>query len=70
MCPAAFETALLVIGGIIDTAGLVMQGKRDIPFVQWKSRASSEGDDAIEFCHFKNVTIAAMVLQNKWNIHR
>lgn len=53
MCPAAFETALLVIGGIIDTAGLVMQGKRDNSFCAVRNPGHhAEGDDAIEFLPF------------------
>ncbi len=64
MCAKTFETALLAVGGILDTAQLVMSGKFDNAFFAVRPPGHhAEYDKAMGFCYFNNVAIAAKYLQ-------
>jgi acetoin utilization deacetylase AcuC-like enzyme len=71
MCPETFEIALLAVGGVLDAAGLVMQGKLDNVFCAVRPPGHhAESDAAMGFCFFNNVAIAARFLQKEWGIQR
>lgn len=71
ICPETFETALLAVGGVIDAAQLVMQSKLDNVFCAVRPPGHhAEHDQAMGFCYFNNVAIAARYLQTEWGIQR
>jgi acetoin utilization deacetylase AcuC-like enzyme len=71
ICPETFETALLAVGGVIDAAGQVMMGKLDNVFCAVRPPGHhAEYDQAMGFCYFNNVAVAARYLQMKWGIQR
>ncbi len=71
MCSETFETALLAVGGIVDTVALVMEGKIDNAFCAVRPPGHhAERDKAMGFCYFNNVAIAARYLQTEWDIKR
>lgn len=71
MCPETFETALLAVGGVIDAAQLVMQSKLDNVFCAVRPPGHhAEHNQAMGFCYFNNVAIAARYLQAEWGIQR
>jgi len=71
MCSETFETALLAAGGVINTAKLVMEGKIDNAFCAVRPPGHhAESSNAMGFCYFNNVAIAARYLQIEWKIDR
>ena len=71
ICAETFETALLAVGGILDAAGRVMTGKLDNVFCAVRPPGHhAEYDQAMGFCYFNNVAIAARYLQIEWGIQR
>ena len=71
MCPETYETALLAVGGIIETARLMMSGEIDNAFCAVRPPGHhAEQDQAMGFCYFNNVAIAARYLQQEWRIER
>ena len=71
ICAETFETALLAVGGIIDAAGRVMTGKLDNVFCAVRPPGHhAEHDQAMGFCYFNNVAIAARYLQMEWDVQR
>lgn len=71
MCTETFETALLAAGGVIDTVKLVMEGKIDNAFCAVRPPGHhAESNNAMGFCYFNNVAIAARYLQIEWKINR
>ena len=69
MCVDTFDTALLAVGGILEAAGLVMTGKADNAFCAVRPPGHhAETSEAMGFCYFNNIAIAARYLQIKWNI--
>ena len=69
MCCETFETALLAVGGILDTVDLVMKGEIDNAFCAVRPPGHhAETAEAMGFCYFNNVAIAARYLQMKWKI--
>ena len=58
MCCETYETALLAVGGVLDTARRVLESQ------------IAERNRAMGFCYFNNVAIAARYLQLQWNIKR
>jgi acetoin utilization deacetylase AcuC-like enzyme len=71
ICAETFETALLAVGGILDAAGRVMMGKLDNVFCAVRPPGHhAEYDQAMGFCYFNNVAIAARYLQIEWGIQR
>ncbi|MBW2603696.1 MAG: histone deacetylase [Deltaproteobacteria bacterium] len=71
ICAETFETALLAVGGILDAAERVMTGKLDNVFCAVRPPGHHAGyDQAMGFCYFNNVAIAAKYLQIEWGIQR
>jgi acetoin utilization deacetylase AcuC-like enzyme len=71
MCADTYETALLAVGGIIETARLLMGGEIDNAFCAVRPPGHhAEADQAMGFCYFNNVAIAARYLQQQWGIER
>ncbi len=71
MCSETFETAMLAVGGILDTADRVMRGEIDNAFCAVRPPGHhAETDRALGFCYFNNVAICARYLQKKWHVKR
>ena len=71
MCYDTYETALLAVGGILDAAGRVMEGKLDNAFCAVRPPGHhAEGARAMGFCYFNNVAVAARYLQNQYDVQR
>lgn len=71
ICAETFETALLAVGGILNAASRVMMGKLDNVFCAVRPPGHhAEYDQAMGFCYFNNVAIAARYLQIEWGIQR
>ncbi len=71
MCTASYEIALLAVGGVLEAARLVMEGKLDNAFCAVRPPGHhAEIDKAMGFCYFNNVAIAARYIQNQWEIKR
>jgi len=69
MCVDTFDTALLAVGGILEAAGLVMAGEVGNAFCAVRPPGHhAETSEAMGFCYFNNIAIAARYLQIKWNI--
>ena len=67
----SYETAMLAVGGIIDTVNLVMEGKLDNAFCAVRPPGHhAEVNRAMGFCFFNNVAIAARYLQRERGIQR
>jgi acetoin utilization deacetylase AcuC-like enzyme len=71
ICAETFETALLAVGGALDAAKQVITGKLDNVFCAVRPPGHhAECDQAMGFCYFNNVAIAARYLQIEWGIQR
>jgi len=71
MCGKTFDIALLAVGGILETLRLLMTGKIDNAFCAVRPPGHhAEKGEAMGFCYFNNVAIAARYLQADWGIDR
>jgi len=71
MCAETYESALLAVGGILDTARLLMNDEIDNAFCAVRPPGHhAERDKAMGFCYFNNVAIAARYLQMEWGIRK
>jgi len=71
MCVDTFETALLAVGGILETLRMLMEGEIDNAFCAVRPPGHhAEKDQAMGFCYFNNVAIAARYLQSEYDIQR
>ena len=71
MCPFSYETALLAVGGILDTVRQVMDGQLDNAFCAVRPPGHhAEVNRAMGFCYFNNIAIAARYVQLEWKIAR
>lgn len=71
ICRDTFETAMLAVGGILETLKLVMEGKLDNAFCAVRPPGHhAEVSQALGFCYFNNVAIAARYVQAKFGIER
>jgi len=71
MCTETYETALLAVGGVLDTVRRVMNGEIDNAFCAVRPPGHhAERDKAMGFCFFNNVAIAARYLQMEWGIQK
>jgi acetoin utilization deacetylase AcuC-like enzyme len=71
ICPQTYETALLAVGGILNGVDMLMEGKIDNAFCAVRPPGHhAEMKEALGFCFFNNVAIAARYLQIRWNVGR
>jgi acetoin utilization deacetylase AcuC-like enzyme len=71
MCTVSYEIALLAVGGVLEAARLVMEGKIDNAFCAVRPPGHhAEVDRAMGFCYFNNIAIAARFIQQEWKIKR
>ncbi|NNL75027.1 MAG: histone deacetylase [Desulfobacterales bacterium] len=71
MCCETYETSLLAVGGILDVVDRLMEGELDNAFCAVRPPGHhAEVRNAMGFCYFNNVAIAARYMQNKWGIQR
>ncbi len=71
MCTETYETAFLAVGGILDTLRRLMEGEIDNAFCAVRPPGHhAERDQAMGFCYFNNVAIAARYLQQEHGIRR
>lgn len=71
MCVDTYETAFLAVGGILDVARRIMEGELDNAFCAVRPPGHhAEVDQAMGFCYFNNVAIAARYLQQEHGIER
>lgn len=71
MCTETYETALLAVGGVLAAARLVMRNEIDNAFCAVRPPGHhAEENQAMGFCYFNNVAVAARYLQKAWGIKR
>ncbi|CAN2040310.1 Histone deacetylase [Candidatus Magnetomoraceae bacterium gMMP-15] len=71
MCSETYNTALLAVGGILDTIDLVMNKKIKNAFCAVRPPGHhAEEAEGMGFCYFNNIAIAAKYLQQKWGIEK
>jgi acetoin utilization deacetylase AcuC-like enzyme len=71
ICPQSYETALLAVGGILNAVDMLMEGKIDNVFCAVRPPGHhAERREALGFCFFNNVAIAARYLQIRWEVVR
>lgn len=71
MCGDTFETAMLAVGGILETIRLLMEGRIDNVFCAVRPPGHhAEFNRALGFCYFNNVAIAAKCLVGEWGVQR
>jgi acetoin utilization deacetylase AcuC-like enzyme len=71
MVPATFDTALLAVGGVLETVDRVIADEIDNAFCAVRPPGHhAEPSRAMGFCYFNNIAIAAMYLQTKWMLQR
>jgi acetoin utilization deacetylase AcuC-like enzyme len=71
MCVDTYETAYLAAGGIIEAVRRVMAGELDNAFCAARPPGHhAERNQAMGFCYFNNVAIAARYLQMEHGIQR
>jgi acetoin utilization deacetylase AcuC-like enzyme len=71
MCVDTYDTALLAVGGILETLRMLMAGEIDNAFCAVRpSGHHAEKNQAMGFCYFNNVAIAARYLQAEFGIER
>ena len=71
MCVDTYETAYLAVGGILDATRRVMEGELDNAFCAVRPPGHhAERAQAMGFCYFNNVAIAARYLQQAHGVGR
>jgi acetoin utilization deacetylase AcuC-like enzyme len=71
MCVDTFETAYLAVGGILDAIRRIMEGSLDNAFCAVRPPGHhAERNQAMGFCYFNNIAIAARYLQKEYDIKR
>jgi acetoin utilization deacetylase AcuC-like enzyme len=71
ICYETFETALLAVGGILEAARLVLEGRLDNVFCAVRPPGHhAEVDRALGFCFFNNVAVTARFIQQEWGLER
>jgi acetoin utilization deacetylase AcuC-like enzyme len=71
MCTETYETALLAVGGVLKVVDLVMQDELDNAFCAIRPPGHhAEVSEAMGFCYFNNVAIAARYLQQQHHLSK
>jgi len=71
MCDMTFEISLLAVGGILRAAEMIMKGEIDNAFCAVRPPGHhAERSNAMGFCYFNNVAVAARYFQIQWGIER
>ncbi len=71
MCADSYDTAMLAVGGVIEATRRVMEGELDNAFCAVRPPGHhAEVDEAMGFCYFNNIAIAARYVRSEWNIKR
>jgi acetoin utilization deacetylase AcuC-like enzyme len=71
MCCESYDTAVLVVGGILNVIDVLMEDKIDNAFCAVRPPGHhAEISKGMGFCYFNNVAIAAKYLQVKWGIKK
>lgn len=71
MCRETYDTAVLAVGGVLDTVRRIMAGELDNAFCAVRPPGHhAEISKAMGFCYFNNVAIAARYLQDEWRVGR
>ena len=71
MCRDTWESAQLAVGGVLEAARMIMADEIDNAFCAVRPPGHhAEHDEAMGFCYFNNVAIAAKYLQLEWQIER
>jgi acetoin utilization deacetylase AcuC-like enzyme len=71
MGPDTFQTALLAVGGVLDTLDRIVADEIDNAFCAVRPPGHhAERDKAMGFCYLNNAAIAAAYLQTKWFLQR
>jgi len=71
MCCDSFDTALLAVGGVLDTAAFLMRGEIDNAFCAVRPPGHhAERAKSMGFCYFNNIAITARYLQHEWGVQR
>jgi acetoin utilization deacetylase AcuC-like enzyme len=71
MCADTCDAAYLAVGGILKAVDAVMRGDLDNAFCAVRPPGHhAERYQAMGFCYFNNVAIAARYLQRQWGIER
>lgn len=69
--PESFDTAILAVGGILNTVDHLMRGEIDNAFCAVRPPGHhAEPNKALGFCYFNNISIAAKYLQLEWQVGR
>jgi len=69
MCSDTFETALLAAGGVLNAVDMLMKREIDNAFCAVRPPGHhAEVGEAMGFCYFNNVAIAARYLQEQWGV--
>ncbi len=71
LCMDTYETAMLAVGGVLETLRMLMDGEIDNAFCAVRPPGHhAEPNRAMGFCYFNNVAIGARYLQSEFDIHR
>ena len=71
MCCETYNISLLAVGGVLDVVDRLMKGELENAFCAVRPPGHhAEANNAMGFCYFNNVAIAARYLQNRWGIQR
>ncbi len=66
-----YETAFLAAGGVLEAARMIMADEIDNAFCAVRPPGHhAERGEAMGFCYFNNVAIAARYLQQQWAVER
>ncbi len=71
LCYQTYDIARLAVGGILEASRQVMEGTLDNVFCAVRPPGHhAEINQAMGFCYFNNIAIAARYIQSQWGIER